>query len=191
MQSKFNSEGNSGSPVTRLNGRSPLEKFGSRVIPIPRHPKVRGTSTVICKVTISKEALAQRLVAKTATEESRTAAATLPQSAELKKPLPAPAVPSIQKGLPPHRNDKAATQRANPAYFLTLKQVIEMTSFKKSFIHKAIADKTFPAPVRLGTSRRSASRFVAAEVYAWMESLIEGRAHPARSARKAGGGNHA
>ncbi len=59
--------------------------------------------------------------------------------------------------------------------FLTFKEVCFLINFKKSFLADAVKNGRFPAPVRMGFSRRSASRFVASEVHAWIAAWISAR----------------
>jgi len=51
---------------------------------------------------------------------------------------------------------------------LTLKEVIEKTSFKKSTIYKFIKTKNFPSPVKFGHS----SRWVESEIDNWIKQQI-------------------
>lgn len=55
---------------------------------------------------------------------------------------------------------------------IDIKRVMRITGFKKSFIYE---QPDFPAPVRLGTSQRSAVRWVDAEVCLWVQKLIAKR----------------
>ena len=58
-----------------------------------------------------------------------------------------------------------------------IERVMAITGFQKSFIY---AQPDFPEPVRLGPSRRSAVRWVEAEVLAWCEKLISRRSTAAK-----------
>ena len=60
-----------------------------------------------------------------------------------------------------------------------IERVMAITGFQKSFIY---AQPDFPEPVRLGPSRRSAVRWVEAEVLAWCEKLISHRSTAAKRA---------
>jgi len=54
---------------------------------------------------------------------------------------------------------------------LTLKEVMEKTSFKKSTIYKFIKTKDFPKPLKIGTS----SRWLENEVDSWIKHQITER----------------
>nr|WP_282598179.1 AlpA family phage regulatory protein [Acidovorax sp. JG5] len=58
-----------------------------------------------------------------------------------------------------------------------IERVMAIVGFQKSFIY---AQPDFPEPVRLGPSRRSAVRWVEAEVLAWCEKLISRRSTAAK-----------
>ena len=60
-----------------------------------------------------------------------------------------------------------------------IERVMAIVGFQKSFIY---AQPDFPEPVRLGPSRRSAVRWVEAEVLAWCEKLISHRSTAAKRA---------
>ena len=55
---------------------------------------------------------------------------------------------------------------------IDIKRVMRISGFKKSFIYE---QPDFPAPVRLGTSKRSAVRWVEEEVILWAKSRVEAR----------------
>jgi len=55
---------------------------------------------------------------------------------------------------------------------IDIKRVIRICGFKKSFIYEQI---DFPAPVRLGTSRRSSVRWIESEVVQWVSDLAAKR----------------
>lgn len=55
---------------------------------------------------------------------------------------------------------------------IDIKRVMRIAGFRKSFIYEQL---DFPAPVRLGTSQRSAVRWVEAEIYQWVNALAEKR----------------
>lgn len=55
---------------------------------------------------------------------------------------------------------------------IDINRVMRICGFKKSFIYE---QANFPKPVSLGTSRRSASRWIEAEVVAWAQDLANNR----------------
>ena len=55
---------------------------------------------------------------------------------------------------------------------IDIEQVMAIVGFQKSFIY---AQPDFPEPVRLGSSRRSAVRWVASEVELWVQKLMARR----------------
>lgn len=55
-----------------------------------------------------------------------------------------------------------------------LNRVMQITGFKKTFIYDQLA-LGFPAPVRLGDSRRAAARWIEAEVFQWVRQLADKR----------------
>jgi predicted DNA-binding transcriptional regulator AlpA len=55
---------------------------------------------------------------------------------------------------------------------IDIKRVMRISGFKKSFIYE---QPDFPAPVRLGTSQRSAVRWVESEVVLWANNKVEKR----------------
>lgn len=59
--------------------------------------------------------------------------------------------------------------------FISLKKVIDIVGFNKTFIYSRVDLNQFPQPVKLGNSRRAASRWVEEEVMAWVENLISSR----------------
>jgi predicted DNA-binding transcriptional regulator AlpA len=59
--------------------------------------------------------------------------------------------------------------------FISLKKVIDIVGFNKTFIYSRVDLNQFPQPVKLGNSRRAASRWVEEEVIAWVENLISSR----------------
>jgi predicted DNA-binding transcriptional regulator AlpA len=61
-----------------------------------------------------------------------------------------------------------------PIQMIDLKRVMQITSFRKSFIYEQMGID-FPMPIRLGNSRRSAARWVQSEVVAWVNALIAKR----------------
>ena len=60
-----------------------------------------------------------------------------------------------------------------------IERVMVIVGFAKSFIY---AQPDFPEPVRLGSSRRSAVRWIEAEVLAWCEKLMARRSTAAKPA---------
>ena len=56
---------------------------------------------------------------------------------------------------------------------IDIQRVMRISGFGRSFIH---AHPSFPAPVRLGTSRRAASRWIESEVVRWVNDLAAQRA---------------
>lgn len=60
-----------------------------------------------------------------------------------------------------------------------IERVMAIVGFAKSFIY---AQPDFPEPVRLGSSRRSAVRWIEAEVLAWCEKLMARRSTAAMPA---------
>ena len=70
---------------------------------------------------------------------------------------------------------------ALPIQMIDLKRVMQITSFRKSFIYEQMGID-FPIPIRLGSSRRSAARWVQSEVVAWVNALVTKR--PATSTNK-------
>ncbi len=58
---------------------------------------------------------------------------------------------------------------------ISLKKVIDIVGFNKTFIYSRVDLNQFPQPVKLGNSRRAASRWVEEEVMAWVENLISNR----------------
>lgn len=56
---------------------------------------------------------------------------------------------------------------------IDIHRVMRISGFGRSFIH---AHPSFPAPVRLGTSRRAASRWIESEVIRWVNDLAAQRA---------------
>lgn len=59
--------------------------------------------------------------------------------------------------------------------FISLKKVIDIVGFNKTFIYSRVDLNQFPQPVKLGNSRRAASRWVEEEVMAWVDNLISSR----------------
>jgi predicted DNA-binding transcriptional regulator AlpA len=55
---------------------------------------------------------------------------------------------------------------------IDINRVMRISGFGRSFIH---AHPSFPAPVRLGTSRRAASRWIESEVVRWVKDLTAQR----------------
>ncbi len=55
--------------------------------------------------------------------------------------------------------------------FITIRQVIELSGFKKATIYKYIQELNFPRPVKFTNS----SRWVRQEVEAWMLGKVEER----------------
>ena len=55
---------------------------------------------------------------------------------------------------------------------IDINRVMRITGFRKSFIYEQL---NFPAPIRLGTSQRSAVRWVEAEIYQWVKDMMEAR----------------
>ena len=55
---------------------------------------------------------------------------------------------------------------------IDINRVMRICGFKKSFIYE---QPDFPAPVRLGTSRRSAARWIESEVIRWATDLASNR----------------
>jgi predicted DNA-binding transcriptional regulator AlpA len=67
----------------------------------------------------------------------------------------------------------AVLQEDTPTICLIdISRVMRITGFKKSFIYEQM---DFPKPVRLGTSRRSSVRWVEAEIYQWVNTLLTKR----------------
>lgn len=62
---------------------------------------------------------------------------------------------------------------------ISLKKVIEIVGFNKTFIYAQVELHQFPLPVKLGHSRRAASRWVEEEVIEWVENLMSSRASKA------------
>ena len=62
---------------------------------------------------------------------------------------------------------------------ITLARVTEIIGFKKSFVYE---QPDFPEPIRLGSSRRAAVRWVEAEVVAWAAKLMARRSTAAQLA---------
>lgn len=65
---------------------------------------------------------------------------------------------------------KEISEEALQICLIDIKQVMRICGFSRSFIHDR-AD--FPKPYRLGNAQRSASRWVEAEIVAWVEQLIK------------------
>ena len=63
---------------------------------------------------------------------------------------------------------------ALPIQMIDLKRVMQITSFRKSFIYEQMGID-FPIPIRLGNSRRAAARWVQSEVVAWVNALVAKR----------------
>lgn len=59
--------------------------------------------------------------------------------------------------------------------FISLNKVIDIVGFNKTFIYSHVDLNQFPQPVKLGNSRRAASRWVEEEVMAWVDNLISSR----------------
>lgn len=55
---------------------------------------------------------------------------------------------------------------------IDIKRVMRISGFKKSFIYEQL---DFPAPIRLGTSQRSAVRWVEAEIVQWVKNKVAAR----------------
>jgi prophage regulatory protein len=69
-------------------------------------------------------------------------------------------------------------QAEAPLALLRLPEVLERTGLSVSEIYRRIAQKTFPAPVKLGLR---ASAWASTEVDAWVRELIEVRDRAERS----------
>lgn len=69
-----------------------------------------------------------------------------------------------------------------PLRLITLARVTEIIGFKKSFVYE---QPDFPEPIRLGSSRRAAVRWVEAEVIAWAAKLMARRSTAAQQAATA------
>jgi predicted DNA-binding transcriptional regulator AlpA len=72
---------------------------------------------------------------------------------------------------------------------IDINRVMRICGFKKSFIYAQVG---FPAPVRLGTSRRSAVRWIENEIVAWVTKLASMRISSGtlpthKNARRTGG----
>lgn len=61
-----------------------------------------------------------------------------------------------------------------PIRLIGIKRVMDITGFKKSFLHER-ASVDFPLPIRLGTSRRAAARYVESEILQWVDALMSKR----------------
>lgn len=59
-----------------------------------------------------------------------------------------------------------------PVRLINLERVMLMTGFSKSFLYER---KDFPKPLKLGKSKRDASRWLEAEVLAWINKLAASR----------------
>lgn len=65
---------------------------------------------------------------------------------------------------------------ALPIQMIELKRVMQITSFRKSFIYEQMGID-FPMPIRLGNSRRSAVRWLQSEVVSWVQALADKRSN--------------
>jgi predicted DNA-binding transcriptional regulator AlpA len=63
---------------------------------------------------------------------------------------------------------------ALPIRLIDIKRVMSITGFKKSFLYEQ-ASVGFPLPIRLGSSRRAAARWVESEIIQWVEVLMSKR----------------
>lgn len=63
-----------------------------------------------------------------------------------------------------------------PLVFIDIDQVEAKIGFKKTFIYKQLSEGDFPAPIKLGKSRKAAVRWVMAEIEQWMHNLKANRA---------------
>lgn len=61
-----------------------------------------------------------------------------------------------------------------PIRLIDIKRVMNITGFKKSFLYEQ-ASVGFPLPIRLGSSRRAAARWVESEIIQWVEVLMSKR----------------
>ena len=61
-----------------------------------------------------------------------------------------------------------------PIRLIGIKRVMDITGFKKSFLHDRCS-VDFPHPIRLGTSRRAAARYVESEIIQWVEAHMSKR----------------
>ena len=62
--------------------------------------------------------------------------------------------------------------------FLRLTEVMEKVGLRRSAIYDKISRREFPAPVKIG----SASRWLASEVAAWMDEMVQDRGEEYREA---------
>jgi predicted DNA-binding transcriptional regulator AlpA len=58
---------------------------------------------------------------------------------------------------------------------INLQKVIQLTGFQKSYLYEQQTLSNFPRPIRFGTSRRAASRWLLTDVLAWVQTQIDKR----------------
>jgi predicted DNA-binding transcriptional regulator AlpA len=58
---------------------------------------------------------------------------------------------------------------------ISIQKVIQLTGFQRSFLYAQQALGNFPLPIRFGTSRRAASRWVKTEILAWCQEQMDKR----------------
>lgn len=58
---------------------------------------------------------------------------------------------------------------------ISIQKVIQLTGFQRSFLYEQQALGNFPLPIRFGTSRRAASRWVKTEILAWCQAQMDKR----------------
>lgn len=57
-------------------------------------------------------------------------------------------------------------------HFLPLREVLHRVSLSRSCVYRLIADRKFPKPVPLGSTRKA---FLESEVEAWMSARVDER----------------
>lgn len=90
--------------------------------------------------------------------------------------VPKAATGSIQPAADPlAMKCPASTVRLPHARLLDLSKTSDRSGVGRSYIYKQIALNLFPRPIKMGTGRRGAIRFVEAEVEAWIQAKIQSR----------------
>jgi prophage regulatory protein len=76
-----------------------------------------------------------------------------------------------------HQNVTHATQAVllHPNRLIDFNKTQDRSGFSRSHLYEQIALNKFPRPIKMGTGRRGAIRFVEAEVDAWVQAQIESR----------------
>jgi predicted DNA-binding transcriptional regulator AlpA len=74
-----------------------------------------------------------------------------------------------------HQQNASQVALPKPNRLIDFNKAQDRSGFSRSHLYEQIALNKFPRPIKMGTGRRGAIRFVEAEVDSWVQAKIESR----------------